>query len=124
MEDARKKVTTLDAAFNSVPFTLVAFLGMLRASHITNTVLFDISFREEAAPQQHSCSKNLRLINLNNLQALKMWHFSQSQLSHLCAHFGLAALAVGVGTTIPIFTGLRTIAQFSATLGHFLMTPS
>ena len=95
----------LDTAFNSVSFTLVAFLGMLRASHITNTVLFYISFREEAAPQQHSCSKNLRLANLNNLQALKMWHFSQSQLSHLYAHFGRAALAAGVGTTTPIFTG-------------------
>jgi hypothetical protein len=34
-----------------------------------------------------------------------MTHFSQSQLRHLYAHFGLAALAAGVGTTIPIFTG-------------------
>jgi hypothetical protein len=32
-----------------------------------------------------------------------MTHFSQSQLCHLYAHFGLAALAAGVGTTIPIF---------------------
>jgi hypothetical protein len=34
-----------------------------------------------------------------------MMHFSQSQLCHLYAHFGLAALAAGVGTTTPIFTG-------------------
>ena len=39
-----------------------------------------------------------------------MTHFSQSQLRHLYAHFGLATLAAGVGTTIPIFTG-RTYYQ-------------
>jgi len=34
-----------------------------------------------------------------------MTHFTQSQLRQLYAHFGLAALAVELGTTIPIFTG-------------------
>ena len=33
-----------------------------------------------------------------------MMHFNHSQPRQLYAHFGLA-LAVGVGTTIPIFTG-------------------
>ena len=34
-----------------------------------------------------------------------MTHFRQSQLRHLYARFDLAALAAGVGMTIPIFTG-------------------
>jgi hypothetical protein len=95
----------LDAAFDSVLVTLVAFLGLLQALHVADAVLFDIPFHEEAAPQQYTRSKNLRIANLNNVQALKMTHFSQSQLHCLYAHFGLAALAAGVGTTIPIFTG-------------------
>jgi hypothetical protein len=72
---------------------------------VQQAVLFDIPFHEEAAPQQYTRSKNLRLADLNDFQALKMTHFSQSQLRHLCAHFDLVALAVGVGTMIPIFTG-------------------
>jgi len=68
-------------------------------------VLFDIPFHEEAAPQQYTRSKNLRIADLNDVQALKMTHLSQSQLRHLYTHFGLATLAAGVGTTIPIFTG-------------------
>ncbi len=87
--------------------TLLAFRVLLQA-HVTDDVLFDIPFHEEAAPQQYTRSKNLRLADLNNVQALKMMHFNQSQLRHLYAHFGLAALAAlaaGVGTTIPIFTG-------------------
>ena len=67
--------------------------------------LFDIPFHEESAPQQYTRSKNLRLADLNDVQALKMTHFRQSQLRHLYARFDLAALAAGVGMTIPIFTG-------------------
>ena len=85
--------------------TLDAFLGMLQAVHATNAVLFNIPFHEESAPQQYTCTKNLRIANPNNVQALKMMHFSQSQLHHLYAHFGLAAMAAGVGATILIFTG-------------------
>jgi hypothetical protein len=95
----------LDLAFDSVSVTLVTFLGLLQALHIANAVLFDIPFHEEAAPQQYTCSKNLCIADLNDVQALKMMHFSQSQLSLLYAHFSLAALAARVGTTIPIFTG-------------------
>ena len=102
---AQADLAVLDAAFDSVLVTLVAFLGLLQATHVADAVLFDIPFREEAAPQQNTHSKNLRLADLNDVQAPKMTHFSQSQLSRLYAHFGLAALAVGVGTTIPIFTG-------------------
>jgi hypothetical protein len=102
---AQADLAVLDAAFDSVSVTLVAFLGLLRATHVADAVLFDIPFHEEAAPQQYTRSKNLRLADLNDIQALKMTHFSLSQLGHLYAHFGLAALAAGVGTTIPIFTG-------------------
>ncbi len=72
--------------------------------HVADAVLFDIPFHKEVAPQQYTHSKNLRIADLNNVQALKMTHFSQSQLHCLYAHFGLAALVVRVGTTIPIFT--------------------
>jgi hypothetical protein len=58
--------------------TLVAFLGLLQALHIANAMLFDIPFHEEATPQQYTRSKNLRIADLNNVQALKMLHFSQS----------------------------------------------
>ncbi len=102
---AQANLAILDAAFDSVPVTLIAFLGLLQALHVTNAMLFDIPFHEEAVPQQYTRSKNLRIANLNNDQALKITHFSQSQLHWLYAHFSLAALAVGVGTTIPIFTG-------------------
>jgi len=102
---AGANLAILNAAFVSVLVTLVTFLGLLQASHVTNTVLFDIPFHKEAAPQQCTRSKNLWLANLNGVQALKMTHFNQSQMRHIYAHFGLAALAAGVGTTIPIFTG-------------------
>ena len=102
---AQADLAFLDAAFDSVSVTLVSFLGLLRATHVADAVLFDIPFHEEAAPQQYTRTKNLRLADLNNVQALKMTHFSQSQLRRLYAHFGLTALAAGVGTTIPIFTG-------------------
>ena len=85
--------------------TLVAFLGLLRATHVAKPVLFGIPFHEEAAPQQYTRSKNLLLADPKDVQALKMTYFSQSQLRCLYAHFGLAAFAAGVGTTIPIFTG-------------------
>jgi len=101
---AQADLAVINAAFSSVLVTLVAFLGLLRATHVADAVLFDIPFHEEAAPQQFTRSKNLRFADLNDVQALKMTHFSQSQLRHLYAHFGLAALAAGVGTTIPIFT--------------------
>jgi hypothetical protein len=71
---AQANMAVLNAAFNSVSVTLVAFLGLLRATHAANNVLFDISFHEEAVPQQYTCSKNLRLANLNDVQALKMTH--------------------------------------------------
>ena len=57
--DARNGVTAqanlaiLDAAFDSVLVTLVAFLGLLQATHVAIAVLFEISFHEEAAPQQY-----------------------------------------------------------------------
>jgi hypothetical protein len=100
-------LAVLDAAFDSASVTLIAFLGLLRATHVADAVLFDIPFHEEAAPQQYTSSKNLRLADLNEIQALlKMMHFSQSQLRHLYAHFfDLTALALGVGMTISIFTG-------------------
>jgi hypothetical protein len=107
---AQADMAVLHAAFDSVSITLVAFLGLLRAMHVADAMLFDIPFHEEAAPQQFTRSKNLRIADLNDVQALKMTHFSQSQLRHLYAHFGLATLAAGVGTTIPIFTG-RTYYQ-------------
>jgi hypothetical protein len=99
---AQANMAILHAAFDSVLITLVAFLGLLRAMHVANAMLFDIPFHEEAAPQKLTRSKNLRIADLNDVQALKMTHFNQSQLHHLCAHFGLAALAAGVGTMIPI----------------------
>ena len=101
---AQADLAVLDAAFNSVSVTLIALLGLLQSTHVADAVLFDIPFHEEAAPQQFTRSKNLRIANLNDVQALKMTHFSQSQLRHLYAHFGLAVLAAGVGTAIPIFT--------------------
>jgi hypothetical protein len=67
--------------------------------------LLDIPFHGEAVPQQFSRPKNLHLADLKNVQALKMTHFNQGQLCQLCAHFGLAALAEGMGTKIAIFTG-------------------
>jgi hypothetical protein len=102
---AQADLVVLDAAFDSVSVTLIAFLGLLQATHVADAVLFDIPFHKEAAPQQYTRSKNLRLADLNDVQALKMTHFSQSQLRHLYAHFGMAALVAGVGTTIPIFIG-------------------
>ncbi len=101
---AQADLAVLDAAFDSVSVTLVAFLGLLPAAHVADDVFFDIPFHEEAAPQQYTRSKNLRLADLNDVQALQMTQFSQSQLRHLYAHFGLAAVAAGVGMTIPIFT--------------------
>jgi len=80
---AQADLAVLDAAFDSVSVTLVAFLGLLRATHVADAVLFDIPFHKEAAPQQFTRSKNLRLADLNDVQALKMTHFSQSQLCHL-----------------------------------------
>jgi len=102
---AKADLAVLDAAFGSVSVTLLAFLGLFRATQVADAVLFDIPFHQEAAPQQYTRSKNLRLADLNNVQALKMTHFRQSQLRHLYAHFGLAALVAGVGTMTTIFTG-------------------
>jgi len=71
---AQADLAILDAAFDSVLVTLVAFLGLLLATHVADAVLFDISFHfhEETAPQQYTRSKNLRLADLNDVQALKM----------------------------------------------------
>jgi hypothetical protein len=102
---AHADLDVLHAAFDSVSVTLVAFLGLLQALHLTNMTLFDIPFCKEAAPQTFSRPKNLRLVNLNNVQALKMTHFNQGQLRQLYAQFGLAALVEGMGTKIAIFTG-------------------
>jgi hypothetical protein len=104
---AQTDLAVHDAAFDfdSVSVTLVGFLGLLQAMHVADAMLFDIPFHEEAASQQYTRSKNLRLADLNDIQALKMTHFSQIQLRHLYTHFGLAALAAGVGTMVPIFTG-------------------
>ena len=54
---AQADLAVLDAAFDSVSVTLVAFLGLLRATHVADAVLFDIPFHEEAAPQQYTRSK-------------------------------------------------------------------
>jgi hypothetical protein len=69
---AQANLAVLDVAFDSVLVTLVAFLGLLQALHVADTVLFDIPFHEEAVPQQYTCSKNLWIADLNNVQALKM----------------------------------------------------
>jgi hypothetical protein len=102
---AQVNLVILDTAFDSVSVTLGAFLGLLQALYVANAMLFDIPFHEEAALQQYTRSKNLRIANLKDVQALKMTHLSQSQLRRLYAHFSLAALAAGAGTMIPIFTG-------------------
>ena len=39
---AQADLAVLHAAFDSVSITLVAFLGLLRAAHIADAVLFDI----------------------------------------------------------------------------------
>ncbi len=44
---AQADLAVLDAAFASVSVTLVAFLGLLQATHIADAVLFDIPFHEE-----------------------------------------------------------------------------
>ena len=98
------------------------FFGLLRAAHIADVVLFDIPFHKKAALQQYTRSKNLRIVNLNDVQALKMTYFSQSQLRHLCAHFGLAAMAAGVGATIPIFTGFTYYRIHPAEVFLFTLT--
>ena len=74
---AHADLDVLNAAFDSVLVTLIAFLGLLQALHLTNMMLFDIPFHKEAALQQFSRPKNLCLANLNNIQALKMTHFNQ-----------------------------------------------
>ncbi len=68
---AQADLAVLDAAFDSVSVTLVAFLGLMRAMHIADAKIYDIPLHEEAAPQQFTCSKNLRLADLNDVQALK-----------------------------------------------------
>jgi hypothetical protein len=102
---AHADLDVLNAAFDSMMVAFVAFLGLLQALHLTNMTLFDIPFHKEAAPQQFSRPKNLCLADLNNVQALKMTHFSQDQLCQLYSHFGLAALVEGMETKIAIFTG-------------------
>ncbi len=42
---AQADLAVLDAAFDSVSVTLVAFLGLLRATHVADAVLFDIPSR-------------------------------------------------------------------------------
>jgi len=69
---AQADLAILDAAFNSVMVTLITFLGLLQTTHVADTVLFDIPFHEEAAPQQYTRSKILRLADLNDVQALQM----------------------------------------------------
>ena len=44
---AQADLAVLDAAFASVSVTLVAFLGLLQATHVADAVLFDIPFHEE-----------------------------------------------------------------------------
>jgi hypothetical protein len=63
---AQANLSVLDVAFDSVLVTLIAFLGLLQALHIPDAVLFDIPFHEEAALQQYTRSKNLRIANLDN----------------------------------------------------------
>ena len=45
---AQADLAVLNAAFDSVSVTLVAFLGLLRATHVTDAVLFDRLRRSEA----------------------------------------------------------------------------
>ena len=49
-------LAVLDAAFNSVSVTLIAFLGLLRAStHVDNAVLFDIpSMKRQRRSSTHA----------------------------------------------------------------------
>jgi hypothetical protein len=44
---AQADLAVLDAAFDSMSVTLVAFLGLLRATHVADAVLFDIPFHEK-----------------------------------------------------------------------------
>ncbi len=62
---AKNVVTTqadfaiLNVAFDSVLITLVAFLGLLRAAHMTNALLFDVPLHKEFAPWQFTRAKDL-----------------------------------------------------------------
>jgi hypothetical protein len=49
---AQADLAVLNAAFDSVSVTLVAFLGLIRAMHIADAKLYDIPLHEEAAPRQ------------------------------------------------------------------------
>jgi hypothetical protein len=49
---AQANLAVLDAAFDSVLVTFIAFLGLLQALHVANAVLFDIPFHKEAVLQQ------------------------------------------------------------------------
>jgi hypothetical protein len=69
---AYANLSILGAAFDSVLITLVAFLGLLQALHLTHMRLFNIPFHEKAAPQQFSRPKKQCFADLNNVQALKM----------------------------------------------------
>jgi len=95
----------LDAAFDSVSVTLLTFLGLLRAAHTTDALLYDIPIHEELAPQQFTRAKDLRIADLSDVQALKMTRFSHSQLRQLYAHFDLVALLDPFENKLPIFTG-------------------
>ncbi len=69
---AQADLAILDAAFDSVLVTLIAFLGLLQTTHVADAVLFDTPFHEEAAPQQYTRSKILLLADINDDQALQM----------------------------------------------------
>ena len=86
--------------------TLVAYLGLLRGMIVYDAALFDIPLHQEIMPQQYSRPKNIRLANINDVQALKMTHFNYSQLRQLYNHFGFVGLVDDLlDNTIPIPTG-------------------
>jgi hypothetical protein len=54
-------LAVLDAAFDSVLVTLVTFLGLLQAMHLSNMLNIDIPLHKEATLQQFYQPKNLCL---------------------------------------------------------------
>ncbi len=89
MAAAPGNLSILDAAFNCVAMGLMGFLGLLHALRVTDGILFVLPPNEEDTPLQFSYAKNLRINNISNTAALKMTHFSRSQLHCLYKAFDL-----------------------------------
>jgi hypothetical protein len=82
----------LDAAFESIAFMLMAFLGLLRAVRIAEGLLFDIPAGQEDTPIQFLLAKGLHIDNLSDTAELKMTHFNWSQLRCLYTAFNLEVM--------------------------------